>query len=268
LSIQFEKWQLPRFVINLEVEPPEGIEAVIAPGGESVTGRLKPRSGPSTRSWFRADRPWWQRIISRGPSDLANEAVDECIRLLPEVETWWTTQSSSEHITCLTFKFVGSQKAKGKDSSIVSELKTKGYIGRARERARRRKSPWNLILIPLVVLGIFSVSIGQFSLLWHLNTWVYPEHIGRLKNIMRSNEHQVSQMLLTLPCLFSAIPLGMLLANCMAWCIPPARRTFEREARGIAHASFRASMSDLGKFALFIVPICLALGVIGALTLR
>ncbi len=114
LSIQFEKWQLPRFVINLEVEPPEGIEAVIARGGENVTGRLQPHSGPSTRSWFRADRPWWQRIISRRPPDLANEAVDECIRLLPEVETWWTTQSPSEHITCDTFKFVGSQKAKSK----------------------------------------------------------------------------------------------------------------------------------------------------------
>lgn len=154
-----------------------------------------------------------------------------------------------------------------KDNSIVKELTTKGYLGRAQERARRRKSPWNLILIPWVIFGIFGVAIGLFSLLWQLNTWVFPEHVGRLKDLFGSDEHKVSQLLMTLPCFISAIPLGMMLANCVAWCGPPARRVFEFEAKGVAHASFRASMLDLAKFALFVVPVCLVLSIIGALTL-
>jgi len=159
-------------------------------------------------------------------------------------------------------------KKKKKDNSVFRELTTKGYFRRAQERAQRRKSPWNLILLPLVLFGILIISGGQFSFFWQVNTWVYPEHAGRLWNIMRGNDHQVSQMLMTLPCLFTGIPLGMLLANCIAWCIPPARRIFDREAKGVTHASFRSSMSDLGKVSLFVVPISLALGVIGALTLR
>ena len=63
-------------------------------------------------------------------------------------------------------------KAKRKNSSISHEIATEDYVGRAQGRSRRRKSPWNLVLIPLVVIGVFGVSIGLFSLLWHLNTWV------------------------------------------------------------------------------------------------
>jgi len=155
-----------------------------------------------------------------------------------------------------------------KDNSIFRELTTKGYLGRAQERAKRRKSPWNLILIPLVLFGIVAFSVGQFTLLWQLNTWVFPEHAGRLREFLGNNEQgAISRLLMTLSSLFSAIPLGLMLANCIAWCIPPARHVFDREAKGIKHASFHEAMLDLGKIALFVVPVCLVLGIIGALTL-
>jgi hypothetical protein len=154
------------------------------------------------------------------------------------------------------------------DRSIIQEVATEGYISRAQERARRRKSPWNLVLLLFVVIGVFGVSIALFTVLWHLNVWVYPQHTGKLREIMRSSNHTASQLLMTLPSFFASIPLGMLFANCIAWCIPPARETFEREAKGIALTSFRKSMSGLGKVAMYVVPVCLALGVVGALTLR
>ena len=123
-------------------------------------------------------------------------------------------------------------------------------------------------MIPLVVIGVFGVSIGLFSLLWQLSIWVHPENAGMLRDVMGGSQRQFSQFLVTLPCILASIPLGMLFANCVAWCIPAARRTFEREAKGVRRASFRASMSGLGKFTMYVVPICVALGVVGALTLR
>src|SRR5881296_171896 len=54
LEIQFEKYQLPRFVINLYVEPPGGMQSLTRNGGKIVSGRLKARPGGTTRSWFRA----------------------------------------------------------------------------------------------------------------------------------------------------------------------------------------------------------------------
>ena len=155
-----------------------------------------------------------------------------------------------------------------KYNSILGEFTTKGYTGRAQERARRRRSPWNLILIPLVILGVSVFSVGQFLLLWQLHIWVFPVHAGRVKEILNSAEGGISGFLMLIPPLISAIPLGFMLANCMVWCVPPARHTLDREARGHWHASFRDSTADIGKLALFIVPICLALGVIGAFTLR
>jgi hypothetical protein len=159
-------------------------------------------------------------------------------------------------------------KQRKRDSSIATELMTEGYVSRARERAKRRKSPWNLLLLPLVIIGVFGVSIGLFTLLWHLNVWVYPQHVGKLREIMGSSDHTASQFLMTLPSFFAGIPLGMLFANCVAWCIPPASRTFEHEAKGIACASFRKSMSGLGKVVMYVVLVWAALGIVGALTLR
>ena len=51
------------------------------------------------------------------------------------------------------------------------------FYTEARQRAKRRKSPWNLILIPLVIGGIGSVWYGLFQLMWKIHINIYPEHI-------------------------------------------------------------------------------------------
>ena len=89
LAVQFEKHGLPRFVLNVHVEPPESIQSVIARGGTIITGSVKPTRGMFSRSWFRADPTFWQRL--RSPSrTLEKEAVAACAALLPEIEAWWT----------------------------------------------------------------------------------------------------------------------------------------------------------------------------------
>jgi hypothetical protein len=114
LTIQLEKRQRPRFLVLLHVEPPEGIEALTDAGGEITTGSLKPRPGPTSRSWFRADPPWWQRVFRATPPARAREAVEECVRLLPEVDAWWTRQTSSPHISSMVVKYAGNARASGR----------------------------------------------------------------------------------------------------------------------------------------------------------
>ena len=50
-----------------------------------------------------------------------------------------------------------STQKKSNGREIAEELFTPGYFDSARQRATRRKSRWNLLLLPSVMLGIGSV---------------------------------------------------------------------------------------------------------------
>jgi hypothetical protein len=111
LSIQLEKNQRPRFILIFHQEPPEGIERIIAEGGTVLTGCLKAKRGPWLRNWFRADRPWWQRIVLRRTDTLERKAVRLCVAFLPEVEAWWMSQAPSPQIDCWPVKYPGTRRA-------------------------------------------------------------------------------------------------------------------------------------------------------------
>lgn len=149
--------------------------------------------------------------------------------------------------------------------------KIKKYIQEAQARAKRRKSPWNLILIPLVIAGGVFVYIVQFKMLWFINISLYPNHSGRLSEFWReglSSGAFISSFLLAMPILLSSLVLGMIIANLSAWCIIPARRAFDKEAQGVKGTSFKEAMRGLDKIAIYLVPICFILGLIGAATLK
>ncbi len=153
---------------------------------------------------------------------------------------------------------------------IAKEVSTEGYIGRARQRARRRKSPWNLVLIPLVLGAVVGTTCTLFWIMWEIHTAIYPAHVGRLAEFWGKNisaRSFVSSFLLVVPLFFASVPIAMILANLIAWLIAPARRSFDREAEGAVGASFAEAISGLWKVALIIVPICLVLSSIGAATL-
>src|ERR1700722_9785285 len=86
LEIQLEKHPRPRFAVNLHIEPAGGLDNLFSRGGTLVTARLQAKRGPFTTSWFRADRPWWQRAILQRSDTLKEEALEHCLSLLPEVE--------------------------------------------------------------------------------------------------------------------------------------------------------------------------------------
>jgi len=154
---------------------------------------------------------------------------------------------------------------------LVKEVFSDGYFKRARQRAQRRKSPWNFVLIPLVIGGVSATLYVLFQLMWHVHIAIYPAHAGRLGEFWGKGigfTSFLSSFLLAMPLFFAALPIGMILANLVAWLISPARRVFAREAEGVEGASFGQAMFELGKVALVVVPICLLLSAIGAATLR
>lgn len=154
---------------------------------------------------------------------------------------------------------------------VTNELRTPGYLKRTQERAQRRRSPWNLLLIPFFTLGGGGSAYLLFQAMWRIHLLFYPEHAGRVTEFWRSGlsfRSFVSSFLLLMPLLFASVPIGLILANALAWCVSPARRAFEREAEGVKWASFRQSMHGLWLMARLVVPACFLLSFIGAATLK
>lgn len=104
LSILFDKYQRPRCVFNVWVEPPDGLDALVRRSGTWRQGRVQPRGGASTTRWFRADRPWWQRLLGN-TATREREAVSEAITILDEIDRWWTVQETSPHISTHTISY-------------------------------------------------------------------------------------------------------------------------------------------------------------------
>lgn len=107
LTVQLEKHGLPRFTVNLTVEPAEGFDSVIQSGGTVIQGRLQPRRGATTASWFRTDASLWRRALGQA-APTPEKVVAACVALLPEVDAWWYSQTSSEHISVIEHRYRGN----------------------------------------------------------------------------------------------------------------------------------------------------------------
>jgi hypothetical protein len=77
----------------------------------------------------------------------------------------------------------------------------------------------------------------------------------------------VAQALIFLVPAVSSVPLGLMTSNGLMWLVPPARRASEKKAQGVKWASFRESQHALLNVALLLVPVGLALGIVGAVIL-
>lgn len=97
VAIQFEKYQKPRFVLNLWIEPPGGETATIEGGGITIQGRITPKRGVSTRAWFCADRPFWQRVFGIR-STTERRAVDQALSFLDEIDDWFREPRETEAV--------------------------------------------------------------------------------------------------------------------------------------------------------------------------
>lgn len=105
-EVQWEKYGRPRFAVHFGTCPAEGlsVRGTLHPPGETFptwcpdAGRLQPRDGTSSQSWFRQDATLLQRLLGRPPLRDPGEVVDEVVALFPELERYWQTGEVGRHM--------------------------------------------------------------------------------------------------------------------------------------------------------------------------
>ncbi len=130
---------------------------------------------------------------------------------------------------------------------------------------RRRKSPWNLILIPLSFVFWLGIWYVLFRLVWAFHILLYPQHhLGDFWQKGVSFSSFIPSFLMVFALLPGAICLGLALANCVVWLIPPARRALDKEAFDHPGANFREATRRLLILSAITIPSGLAVALISA----
>jgi hypothetical protein len=133
------------------------------------------------------------------------------------------------------------------------------YYEEARRRAQRRRSPWNLLLIPAVGLPA--------GLLW----WAFAKGLEAIHGVLYPGEtlktapNAVGAIFTAVSPFFAALPIAMLVGNVLVQLIPPARRVLDREAAPYPGTGFHKAQKQLLQFSKYLVPIGVAVGLLGAL---
>ena len=105
LSIQFDKHQRPRFILNAQIDPPEGWSGYDQAGGMMLLGRVAPGGGIGTGGWFRADTPWWKRLFG-APATREKEAVSQAIAYLDAIDDWFRSPRRTEAVSFSELKIL------------------------------------------------------------------------------------------------------------------------------------------------------------------
>jgi hypothetical protein len=106
LEVQWEKYGWPRFVINYGTCPSSGIDiqgrhfapADVVAGWLPDSGRLRPKRGGTTASWFRQDYPLPMQLVLRRRLRAASEVVVEAVLLFAELEAYWRSGTVGPHM--------------------------------------------------------------------------------------------------------------------------------------------------------------------------
>jgi hypothetical protein len=141
------------------------------------------------------------------------------------------------------------------------ELRDGSWLENARQRSRRRKSPWNLLLplfgFPLWIATGFLLGWGASV----LHAIVHPNS-GPL---FTDGPLRLNQALVLFPGIFVSLCPAMLLTNFLVYLIPPARRAMDAEDRGHRGVDYRSSQRALSKIGIRIGLAGLPFMLIGAL---
>ena len=131
------------------------------------------------------------------------------------------------------------------------------YVEEVQARAKRRRSPWNFLLLPVVLVSLAGLSVGLILLLQLLHHARYPT-----QNLVDSSG--AGGVLTALGAFFAAITPALLFGNGLVWLLKPARQVLDREANAFPGTDFLHAQRQLIRFGLIIVPISLAFAVLGA----
>jgi len=132
------------------------------------------------------------------------------------------------------------------------------YLAEAQKRAQRRRSAWNLLLIPAVLLPLGLLVSGLVLVLQFLHQARYPAQA-------LASASGFGPIFTTIGALLAAIPLSLLIGNRLVWLIIPTRRVLEHEATAVPKTDFVSAQRQLIRFGRIAVPVSLGLAVLGAL---
>src|SRR5260370_28795355 len=147
----------------------------------------------------------------------------------------------------------GRACAEIEDAATVEASEKPSYFDAPRQRARRRRSPWNLLLIP-ACLGAFAAIYWAYLAFadWVVNQLfprdAYFRTFSTLGGILRY-----------IPAGFLVLALSLAVGNQLVYGIPPARRALDREAEGHPRNSFVRAQKSLLKGFVSLLPFCLPL---------
>lgn len=138
------------------------------------------------------------------------------------------------------------------------EEKNMSYIEKAKFRAKRRKSAWNLLLLPAIIIPLCAIWVGSYKTLDILHSTIHPG-----QNFHTTGKG-IGTILAAVAPFFGAVPVAMITGNFLVWLIPPARKVLDEEAKPFPSTSFINSQRQLIKMAFILVPVSLAIAIIGA----
>jgi hypothetical protein len=122
-----------------------------------------------------------------------------------------------------------------------------GYITEARIRAARRRSAWNLLLIPCYMVPWFLLTFGSVVALGRLYAVV---HAGSEFRVLPDT---VGGILMAVGSLFAWLGPSMILANHLVSAVPAARRALDREAATVPGTDRRSANGGLLKISCLLV---------------
>ena len=125
-------------------------------------------------------------------------------------------------------------------------------------RERRSKSAWNLLLVPLCIVGIAGAWIGIVLAFQRYRGLLCPADA-----FIFSGTH-VGNIFLYVAPFWPSLAFGLIVGNLLLWCVPPARTAMEREAAGAEDKVYRASQLALAKLGAVFAGIALPLCFLGA----
>ena len=135
-----------------------------------------------------------------------------------------------------------------------------GYITEARARAGRRRSGWNLLLIPSYIVPWFLLVFGSLVVLGRLYAVLHDRtDVGALLPDTRGS------ILIAVGVLFMWMGPSMILANQLVSVVRPARRALDLEAATVPGTDRASANRGLLKMTLLVTPVGLMVALVGLL---
>ena len=145
----------------------------------------------------------------------------------------------------------------------LDELKSGEFVGNARARSSRRKSPWNLLLLLIFPLWLVLWWEG-IKLTRLLATLARHGHKPLFEDLIWPGS--IAPFFVFVPLLFATMVLAMVLINYAIYLfIPPARRAMDAEDRAFPGTEYATQQRLLLRITLFTLPAAFFLSVIGSL---